>query len=523
MREIFKETLLRLAGLVAISATLVCGCQAADDPVAARAIKAEPERKPAAIPKPPDNVTKPGRAGTQARAKKPPEPPAAPRVAAPTGSPTRTAKPSEKPAGRPAGSSLPPVDEDRIAAHNIRKIEGRELTLYTDLPSDAEIDGLPEVFSLALPEWAAYFHIDADNLAGWRVRGCLIKDRERFVAAGLLPAGLQFVNGFTRGDEIWWYEQESAYYRRHLMLHEGTHSLMFGHFGTCGPPWYMEAMAELLGTHQLKDGRLTLGAFPADRDLVPIWGRIRIVREAVRDGRPLSVGEILAFPTDAYLQNDTYGWCWAIAAFLDGHPRYRERFRKLPTVLHDTDFNGHFRRSFADDRATLNVEWRAFIHEVDYGYDLVRNAIELKPSRPPRASGDKVTVAADRGWQSTGLRLSADTTYQLQATGRYQVAAEPKIWWCEPGGVTVRYYRGRPLGILLAMILPDAEEDGGASWPEPVAIGQSGQLTVDAPGTLYLRINDSPAELADNAGSLSVDIRTSRDERPQKSRKAPAK
>ncbi|HET6880533.1 MAG TPA: hypothetical protein VFI31_10285 [Pirellulales bacterium] len=401
----------------------------------------------------------------------------------------------------------PPIDEDRIAARRIRKVEGQRLTLFTDVPVEPAVEELPEVFALAVPEWCRYFGIEEKALADWVVRGCLMKDRERFEAAGLLPKELEFVNGFTRDNEIWWREQETGFYRRHLMLHEGTHSLMFAHFRGCGPAWYMEAVAELLGTHRLNDGRLTLGYFPARPDDVPFWGRIKIVQDAVRAGQARSLVEILNFPPDAHLRNDTYGWCWAIAAFLDGHPRYRERFRKLPGEVRENDFNDRFLARFADDWALLNIEWQVFIHELDYGYDFQRNAIDVATAEPLDDTAGTVRVAADGGWQASGFRLEPDVRYQLAASGRYQLADEPKIWWSEPDGVTIRYYRGHPLGMLLAMVFPD--EQGETTWPQPVAVGAHGQITSDVRGTLYFRINDSPGELADNAGSLDVTVERS--------------
>ncbi|HVW39003.1 MAG TPA: hypothetical protein VHB99_16930, partial [Pirellulales bacterium] len=119
----------------------------------------------------------------------------------------------------------PPIDEDRVAAQGIRKLASEQLTLYTDLPLDAEIKSLPEQFDQAYPQWRKYFGLADQQAKPWRVVGRLMKDEAKFRAAGLLPDELpQFQFGYTRGDEIWWREQPSAYYRRHLMLHEGTHS-----------------------------------------------------------------------------------------------------------------------------------------------------------------------------------------------------------------------------------------------------------------------------------------------------------
>ncbi len=91
--------------------------------------------------------------------------------------------------------------------------------------------------------------------ADWRIRGCLMREKRPFAACGLLPAGLPpFRHGFSRGRQLWLNEQPTAYYRRHLLLHEGTHAFMDAMFGGCGPPWYMEGMAELLATHSYRDG-----------------------------------------------------------------------------------------------------------------------------------------------------------------------------------------------------------------------------------------------------------------------------
>lgn len=400
---------------------------------------------------------------------------------------------------------LPAVDEDRIAAQGIRKLSAGHLTLYTDLPADDEIDRLPEWFDQAYPQWCEYFDRPDLSDQSWRVRGCLMNDAAKFKAAGLLPDDLPPIKyGYARGAELWLHEQPTAYYRRHLLLHEATHAFMHLAFGTCGPPWYMEGIAELLGTHSLIDGRLTLGVFPARADDVPEWGRIRIVREAVAEGRALGVDEILAYPDDAHLHNEPYGWCWALAAFLDGHPRYRARFRQLPGELSADDFNARVRAIFADDWRELNEEWQVFVHDLNFGYDLARAAIEFKTGEPLNGR-ETVTLRADRGWQSSGVRLEAGKTYRLTASGRYQVADQPRRWWCEPGGVTIRYVHGRPLGMLLAGVLPDAPaSEAAAGLRSPVAVGLQATVMPHSPGTLYLRINDSAAELSDNSGALQV-------------------
>lgn len=402
----------------------------------------------------------------------------------------------------------PAVDEDRVRAAGIRKVEGKHLTLYTDVPKSDAVDRLPDVFDQAYPQWCDYFAVPAFRDQPWHVNGCLIGDKERFRAAGLLPDGLPpFLHGFAIGDWLWLYEQGSDYYRRHLLLHEGTHAFMNAALGSCGPPWYMEGMAELLATHQVADGRVALGYLPVDRDEVPGWGRVRMVRDAVADHRLLTIDDVLRYGARAHVQNEPYGWCWAAAAFLGGHPRYRERFRRLPEIVRSPDFNRLVTERYADDWPRLAEEWEVFAANLEYGYDLARMAIDFRPGRPLPASGATVTIAADRGWQSAGVQLEAGKTYRLHAEGRYQVANDPKPWISEPGGVTIRYVNGRPLGTLLAAVHPEPYDPlARSALVSPVAVGAEARLAPTTTGTLYLRVNDSPAELADNAGTLSVRV-----------------
>ncbi len=400
------------------------------------------------------------------------------------------------------------IDEKRVAAAGLRKLTGKHLTLYTDLPPGAEVDVLPAVFDQAFPQWCRYLGVDAVKNADWRLTGMLMKDKEPFRRAGLMPDGLPpFPHGYARNYEFWLYEQPSDYYRRHLLLHEGTHGFMNTLLGSCGPPWYMEGIAELLATHRWQDGRLQMNVFPSSREEAPMWGRVKIVQDcyAAKEGKYLE--DVVHYSRRAHRQNDPYGWCWAAAAFLDGHPRYQKRFRELPKLVRNPDFSDRFFRMYADEWDAVSEEWEVFVADLQYGYDLGRNAIDFTPGKPLPERGTTVTVAAELGWQNSGLRLEAGRTYRLTAAGRYQVAARPQPWPCEPGGVTIRYWNGRPLGVLLAAVRPDKHAPPQPSaLTRPMTVGLGTTVTPAESGTLFLRINDSPAELADNAGTLTVSV-----------------
>ncbi|MEN6405657.1 MAG: hypothetical protein ABFC77_04210 [Thermoguttaceae bacterium] len=413
------------------------------------------------------------------------------------------------------------IDDARVSAAGIRKLSGRRLTLYTDL-SGSEIDQLPELFDQAFLQWCEYFHVHPKDWPNWRMTGCLMKDKARFAQAGLLPDDLPpFENGYSVGDRLWLNEQPSDYYRRHLLLHEGTHGFMNTVLGHCGPPWYMEGIAEYLATHRWQDGQLTMGYMPANRDEAPMWGRVRLIQDAAAERRRLTLPQVIEFPYDGRRENDFYAWCWAAASLLDRDPRYQQRFRQLIPLVARPDFNERFRRMFQSDWAELCEAWTLMTAEMQYGYDVARAAVDFTPGKILEKDA-RVTIVADRGWQNTGLRLEKGKTYELTAAGRYEVAnAAPAVdlshndsslkkkpWPCEPGGVSIRYYRGRPLGMLLAAVRPDRPaDDGDSALLHPVAVGLGATLSPAESGTLFLKINDSPGELADNAGQLHVEVR----------------
>jgi hypothetical protein len=390
----------------------------------------------------------------------------------------------------------------------VRKLVGQRLVLWTDVPPAPAVDCLPQVFDLAFPQWCAYYGRPPASLPEWRMTGHLMRDRRRFEAAGLVPADVpSFANGYSRGNVLWLYDQPNDYYRRHLLLHEGTHGFMNTVLPAVPPPWYQEGMAELFGTHRWHDGRLEMGIMPASRDEVPLWGRVRLVQDAVAQHQAKHLRTVLVFDGRTHGSNEFYAWCWTAASLLERDPRYHDRFRQLALALAAGRGSAAFESLFAANPDELAEQWQLTVVDLDYGYDFARASVVFAPGQPLPAGGTEVSIAADRGWQSARVTLEAGQTYRLDAHGRFQVANPGRPWPCEPGGVSIRYYRGRPLGMLLAAVRPDHPEPGRSSaLLRPVPVGLGTTLTPETTGTLYLKVNDSPAELADNAGQLQVKI-----------------
>ena len=370
----------------------------------------------------------------------------------------------------PLSEPSPPtaVNDDEAFGRGIRKLEGRYLTLYTDLPGSVEVDEIPRVFDQAVPQWAAYFATPLAKLKSWQLTGFLIGDQSRFRQSTLLPEDLpEFLHGYQRGYRFWVYDQPSAYYRRHLVLHEGVHAFMQTVLGGTGAPWYREGIAELLATHRWRGGKLLVRYMPKSRDEVPYWGRIKAIQDEFAAARGKMIREVMQYDSAAYLRTEPYAWSWAVAAFLDGHPAYRYRFRNLRNDVRDMSphFTRRFQQQLIGQLRQFDEQWQLFVINIDYGYDFERTAVLYRPGMPLGTGSRTVSLAADRGWQSTGIRLEAGGGVHHFGRGAVHRAATA-------GGVAVGG-RGCDAGVPRRFSVGDAAGECAAG-PTPTGRRKSG-------------------------------------------------
>jgi len=404
------------------------------------------------------------------------------------------------------------IDDAKVRSRGIRKLSSRHLDLYTDLPSSPAVDELPQIFDLAVPQWAEYFEVAEEKAASFKMIGFLMDEPNTFRAAGLLPDSLpEFPNGFQLGWEFWVHEQKEDYYRRHLLLHEGTHGFMNMLLGGSGPPWYSEGMAELFGTHQWQEGSLKLRYNPQDKTETPDWGRVKLVREEYAANRGMTLPQIMRYDSRAHLRTEPYAWCWAACHFLELHPHTQKSFLALREKSNrPTDFSSRFHEQLLPHWSEINEQWQIYVAELDYGYDLERAIIQHHTGdpQPVAAAPGKAVIQADHGWQSTGLLLAAGATYRITAAGTFRLADEPKPWVADARGVTIHYHDGAPLGLLVGALRdPSGLAEGGVTpLLQPQRIGVQRDITPRRDGVLYLRINESAASLKDNQGQLQIQV-----------------
>lgn len=419
----------------------------------------------------------------------------------------------------------------RLARLGIRQYRSRRLILYTDI--DPKIAaGLPGLIDRAYDAWVGYFGKLPPNRKGtpFQMTGYIMRDKALFQRAGLIPRNLRpFDAGRHRGFQFWMNDQKWDYYRRHLMIHEATHCFMYAVRDVQFPTWYMEGMAELFGGHWTDAKGVThFRVMPSDVKSFAGFARIQFVQLEMKAGRAKTIADVMAIRPEQYLKTESYAWVWAVCKFLDSHPRYRKRFFAMCRVWSSVQFRREFRKLLNDDSARLAFDWNVFLHGLEYGYDLDRSAPVLRKAVLLTGTlSHRLTLRADRGWQSSGVRVEKGKRYRIAATGKFVLAKQPIAWQSEAQGVSIDYFNGQPLGKLLAMIGPAVSpvsvspqiSQKGISQKKVskkrvpkvkrltvFAVGRGLEFQATETGTVYLRVNDFWSRLSDNSGTLDVVI-----------------
>jgi hypothetical protein len=408
---------------------------------------------------------------------------------------------------------VPRHDDRLLTARGIHRYESKHLILYTDIDPE-RARPLPRLMDEAYEAWEDYFGPLPPDREGndFQMIGYIMADRELFRETGLMTADIHIsLEGVYRNQIFWMNDQPIDYYRRHLMIHEGTHCFMMAFPNPTNQfIWYVEGMAELFRAHQTDAlGHTQFRLFPRDKESFAGLGWMRLIHEDVRAGGPRTIEAVLGMRPNDFQKYNAYAWSWALCAFLDGHPRYRDRFRRIGSLVTGRNDSGfELGEVFKADWRDLSEEWLVYAGNVGYGYDIERTVLDLRPGSPLSGRPAKIEVAAERGWQSTGILVERGQTYQIAAEGRCTIATVPKPWESEPQGISFRYHAGLPVGMLVATVRGTAllEQPTHTRMLEVLPIGRGKRLAPEVTGTLYFRVNDYWNELGDNDGSYQVTV-----------------
>ena len=426
-----------------------------------------------------------------------------------------------------ARTGLPESPGDIARRAGLRVLESRHLVLVTDRPPRADdgVEDLPQLFDEAFDSWCRHAGIDPAAHAEWRAFGCLMMDRESFRAVGLLPEDgsvPDFANGFCAGDRFWMMDQSSPDYRRHLLLHEGVHAFMLTlRSAAVAPPWYAEGIAEYLATHRIEkdpagEVRFVATPMPVRAADVEQLGRIEQLHMLRDAGRTPLLADVFAQAPQAHATLDAYAASWAAVTLLANHPAHRAAFASAERGPLDAGFTARLAAAPGWDASRVGRDFAAFVADLDYGYDFSRSAIDWARG-PALATRAEIPVAADRGWQNSGWSLTRGQRCSFTTAGRITVGQasacradhtndippSARILASTADGISLRWYRGRPVGRLLVAQWIDPG-DGASPTFRVLAEGGGGTFTAAADGPVYLKVNEAPGDLADNAGEFRV-------------------
>lgn len=426
--------------------------------------------------------------------------------------------------------------------------DGVHLSLTSDIADPELLADLVDAFDQAVPQWFDFWGVAPQRAEGWRVNGYLMRDPDSFRTLGVLPPRVpEFKYGFSMPGTIWVHHQSTAYYNRHLMLHEGVHALALEVFGGCGPSWYMEGVAELLSTHRDRrlistDGSVPLLAqanqsfqindLPRNRSEAPMWGRYRVVRERRQANTLPSLASVLKLPMNLAGDVESYTWCWAAAMMMTSYPDTRELFVNAARNGRDQTpaFTSKFFREIQDRWPVLQARWQLWLHDLEFGFDPARSLVSISVD-DPRYDGTPITtdIDAGQGWQSVGVWFPKNTRLRFNADGRCVIVDRESVkaqneflvadWNSEPDGITAKYHDGFPIGQLQACVLTIPNSDNKTvSTPEirgwsTKPDGSLPTIQIEQPSWLLLRIHDVPGQdgtyqRADNAGGYRVMLQT---------------
>ena len=358
----------------------------------------------------------------------------------------------------------PDVDLDRATKLKIRRVASGRIAFYTDLPSSAEIDQIPEALDAAVPLLCEIFHADPKPFENWKVEAFLMRDVDAFIEIRALEGAPRFLYGYSDRDRIFAKEQGTGYYNRFLLMHELVHTFMHEYFGDLNPRWYSEGVAEYLALHQWSPKKgLELAQFPVSEAAYPGFGRLRQIRQILATGRAPSILDIMSFAPRDYEQVSSYAWSWAFVAFLSRSPKYRDVAEVLPYWMVANDPNALFIDAIGDRWGELEYDWADFLEQLDYEYDFDATSIGSEPllaSAPTEAElrkGVVVSVDPTRGWLDSGVRTTEGARYKLTIAGRFKFYLESakKTFDFEGTGATIEYVAGRPAGRVRAVVAPD--------------------------------------------------------------------
>lgn len=296
--------------------------------------------------------------------------------------------------------------------------------------------------------------------------------------------------------------------------HEIIHAYCAQTFGTGGPEWYKEGMAEMVSRGSTRAAGIQC---PGDQIVSLRTGKRSSVHEifGVGDTRKQLAAALKSMMEDpahrgrhvsleAWSQRDTdnvaqardeYMRSWALCYMLLHNPNYSQRFRTMGSLALDTNQPSAFTAFFDPVQGEIAFEYKFLLDNMAAGYRVDLCRWDWQTRFQPLAAGcsHRTRVAAARGFQASGLEVAAGQRYSFQADGRWSTMTGGQDTDADGGADN----SGRLVGVVMNAF------DLGT----PFLLGTRSSFVAPTNGRLYLRCNDPWHELGDNDGQIVVSFR----------------
>ena len=271
-----------------------------------------------------------------------------------------------------------------------------------------------------------------------------------------------------------------------VIQHECTHGFCHMTFGSTGPTWLAEGVAEL--GNYWRDGEPAVLAY-------------------LQQARPRrSLAEIATPGREPAGDWRDYAWRWALCHLLANNPNYADRFKPLAIGLMEGRPDLSFESVYGSTARELSFEYDQFLEHVGNGYraDLTAWPWRAKFRGLPASGGSlKAPVKAAAGWQASGLRVERGVSYEVGTEGAWRTARAAAAHTADGDADG----HGRLVGAVLGGGEKDADQAGPFTLGDAIPLGSAGAFVAEADGRLFLRCADEWTQLSDNDGEITVTLR----------------
>ncbi len=260
-----------------------------------------------------------------------------------------------------------------------------------------------------------------------------------------------------------------------VVQHEAVHAFCGLAFGSTGPIWYGEGMAEM--GQYWRDGQL----------------EVKISRGVVQyltQAEPKKLKDIVAAGQVTGDSWEAYAWRWALCHLLASNPNYAKRFKRLGIALM-SGRKDSFDNAYGPVAPQISFEYDQFIENFGNGYrvDLCIWDWNSKSRKLSKKAKAKVDVKAQSGWQATRVQVKQGTSYEFSAEGEWNIDALTE---------TTADGNQNGVGRLVGVVYHNFQ------LSKPFDLGVDGSFEAPIDGDLFVRCKDSWTDLGNNDGSIKV-------------------